>query len=439
MSPEQIFALIAALTAEPDPEAFATLKAGGADPAYPVTVAPCARPVAPTEIDGKTVICGTIEVPFDHRAPDGPTIDIAFNLYKAHSLSPQPDPVIYLHGGPGDGTVSRVARTIGFFEHLRGRHDIIAIDERGVDSSAPEMDCYSTLGNQLGDVVEARFQGLEMTVQEQGFVEGCLAELDAKGIDYSLINTEQNAMDVPAVMSALGYDIYNISYGTKLTMEILRQNPPGIRSAVIDGNAPPWLPLYSMFWQSHSAPIQLSLAPCERDPVCAEAYPDIVARTFALYETLGEEPVNGSNGQIDPGTLWGVIDQRVGVKGNYKAITPYIPLMVSQLEQGDATIIDQILSGALPPWRPGCPEPRWRRWRRCCPPPHISRSQKTRSHARRRSLKALSMPTHATPLWPRSSMTALPLRSALCLTRRHVLRSGATTSTCASRSRRSHG
>ncbi|MBR9894133.1 alpha/beta hydrolase [bacterium] len=352
MSPEQIFALIAALTAEPDPEAFATLKAGGADPAYPVTVAPCARPVASSEIDGKTVICGTIEVPFDHRAPDGPKIDIAFNLYKAHSLSPQPDPVIYLHGGPGDGTVSRVARTIGFFEHLRGRRDIIAIDERGVDSSAPEMDCYSTLGDQLGDVVDARLEGLQMTVLEQDFISGCLAELDAKGIDISLINTEQNAMDVPAVMSALGYDSYNIygiSYGTKLTMEILRQDPPGIRAAVIDGNAPPWLPLYSMFWQSHSAPIQLSLAPCERDPVCAEAYPDITARTFALYETLAEAPVDGPNGPIDVGTVWGVIDQRVDVTGTYKAITPYIPLMVTQLEQGDTTIIDQILSGALPP------------------------------------------------------------------------------------------
>ena len=80
MSPEQIFQLIAALTAEPGPEAFATLKAGGADPAYPVTVAACPRPVAPTEIDGTTVICGTIEMPLDHRAPDGPTINIAFNL-----------------------------------------------------------------------------------------------------------------------------------------------------------------------------------------------------------------------------------------------------------------------------------------------------------------------------------------------------------------------
>ncbi|MFC6760773.1 hypothetical protein ACFQFQ_16745 [Sulfitobacter porphyrae] len=32
MTPEQIFALIAALTAEPDPDAFATLKAGARTP-----------------------------------------------------------------------------------------------------------------------------------------------------------------------------------------------------------------------------------------------------------------------------------------------------------------------------------------------------------------------------------------------------------------------
>lgn len=355
MTPEQIFALIAALTAEPDPDAFATLKAGGANPAYPVTVTPCARPVAPAEIDGKTVICGTIQLPIDHRAPDGPTINIAFNLYKAHSLTPEPDPVIYLHGGPGGGTVSKVARTVSFFEHLRGRRDIIAIDERGVDASAPEMDCYTTLGAQLGPVVEAQVTHAEVPTLEKDFIKGCLAELDAKGIDYSLINTEQNAMDVPAVMSALGYDSYNlygISYGTKLTMEILRQDPPGIRSAIIDGNAPPWLPLYSMFWQSHSAPIQLSLGPCERDPVCAEAYPDIIARTFALYEKLAEAPIEGPNGLVDVGAVWSVIDARVDMTGTYKAVTPYIPLMVTQLEQGDTTIIDQILSGALPPEPP---------------------------------------------------------------------------------------
>ncbi len=351
MSPDQIFALIAALTTEPDPQAFATLKAGGADPRYPVTLTPCARPVAPTEIDGRTVICGRVEVPYDHRAPEGKRIQIAFNLYKARSLSPEPDPVLYLHGGPGDGTVSRVGRTIGFFEHLRGRRDVIAIDERGVDSSAPEMDCYETLGAQLGPVVELGVDAAAPTL-EQEFITGCLAELDAKGIDYSLINTEQNAMDVPAVLSALGYDSYNlygISYGTKLTMEILRQDPPGIRSAIIDGNAPPWLPLYSMFWQSHSDPIRVSLEPCERDPVCNAAYPDIIARTFQLFETLDAEPVQGKMGPIDVNVLYDIINNRVTLAGTYSAMTPYIPLMVTQLEQGDPTIADQWASGELPP------------------------------------------------------------------------------------------
>ncbi|KEP68854.1 alpha/beta hydrolase [Thioclava dalianensis] len=351
MSPDQIIALIAALTAEPDPNAFSQLKNGGFDPSFPVTITACTRPVAPTEIEGKTVICGKIQVPFDHRKPEGKTIDIAFNLYKARSLSPQPDPVIYLHGGPGSGTVSRVAKTVSYFEHLRERRDIIAIDERGVDASAPDMDCYSTLGEQLGPVVDA-IGGAAIPSLGLDFIKGCLKELEAKGIDYSLINTEQNAMDVPAVMSALGYDhynIYGISYGTKLTMEILRQNPPGIRAAVIDGNAPPWLPLYSMFWQSHSTPIRKTLEPCERDPVCNAAYPDIIPRTFALIDKLGAEPVEGPNGKVGLEELFFTIDGRVDMKGHYAALSPYLPLMVTQLEKGETTIYDEITSGELPP------------------------------------------------------------------------------------------
>lgn len=359
MTPDQIVALIAALTAQPDPSAFSVLKAGGANPDYPVVVEQCARPVAPDEIDGETVICGKVTVPFDHRNPDGDKITIAFNLYKAHSLSPEPDPMIYLHGGPGDGTVRRVGWTVGNFEHLRQRRDIIAIDERGVDSSAPEMDCFQTLSEELETALPLRDIGTDALAQlEPEFVKSCLAELDARGIDYSLINTEQNAMDVPAVISALGYEtwnIYGISYGTKLTQEVIRQNPPGIRAVVIDGNAPPWLPLYSSFWQAHSTAIQQSLGPCELDPVCAEAYPNIVERTFALFEKLFEEPVQGSEDVIGPDVLYSIIDGRGTFNGPYRGLTPYIPLMVKQLEEGDTTLIDQLSKGELPP-KHGTPE-----------------------------------------------------------------------------------
>ncbi|MGB2200492.1 MAG: alpha/beta fold hydrolase [Pseudooceanicola atlanticus] len=373
MSPDQIIATLIALMSQATEPAFDPLKDGGHDDRYPVTIEACPRPLGPLEVEGKTVICGRIEVPEDHDATDGATISLAFAVLKSHSTAPAPDPVIYLHGGPGGHTVQDIPMNAALFDFLRDRRDLILFDQRGAGLSDRTVACYTEFAEEF-----VKFANVDddSVFAADGPMAKCLTETVATGVDlslynttqsahdvraimdalgYSLINTEQNAMDVPVVMSALGYDSYNIygiSYGTKLTMEVLRQDPPGIRSAVIDGNAPPWLPLYSMFWQSHSAPIQLSLAPCERDPVCAEAYPDIVARTFALYETLGEAPVEGPNGTIDVGTLWGVIDQRVDVTGTYRAITPYIPLMVSQLEQGDTTIIDQILSGALPPAAP---------------------------------------------------------------------------------------
>ena len=103
MTPEQIFAVVSALLmGQPDPAAFSTIRAGGADPRYPVTIEACpAKAVPATEIEGSTVICGRINVPEDHAKPDGIRIDLAFAVMKARTHSPAGDPVIYLHGGPG--------------------------------------------------------------------------------------------------------------------------------------------------------------------------------------------------------------------------------------------------------------------------------------------------------------------------------------------------
>ncbi|QQA41287.1 alpha/beta fold hydrolase [Pelagovum pacificum] len=351
MTPEQILALIAALSGEPDPSAFAGLRDGGFDSAYPVEIVPCNRPVVPNEIEGETVICGTVDVPVDHDAPGDDTFTIRFDLYKARSLSPEPDPVMYLHGGPGDGIATKTIAGGRIFDFLRERRDIVTIDERGVDSSAPEMDCYGTLATDLEDVV-ALVSGTGTGPLPGEFLTACLEELDARGIDYTKINTYQNARDVPAVLAALGYDTYNLyggSYGTKLAMEILRQDPPGLRSVVIDGNAPPWMEIYSSFWESHASPISVSLSPCERDPVCAEAYPDIVARTFALLDTLAETPIETASGDIDYGAILDLFEGRNDPYGPLRGLTPYIPLMVTQLEQGDTTLFDQARAGTLIP------------------------------------------------------------------------------------------
>ena len=50
---------------------------------------------------GRDVECGWLIVPEDHAKPDGKTIKLAVARFKSDASKPEPDPVIYLEGGPG--------------------------------------------------------------------------------------------------------------------------------------------------------------------------------------------------------------------------------------------------------------------------------------------------------------------------------------------------
>ena len=68
---------------------------------FAVKEIPCPVKPALSEIEGETVICGTVTVPENYDEPDGTQIGLAFAVFKSDSLSPASDPVVYLHGGPG--------------------------------------------------------------------------------------------------------------------------------------------------------------------------------------------------------------------------------------------------------------------------------------------------------------------------------------------------
>ncbi|WP_172299023.1 alpha/beta fold hydrolase [Pseudoruegeria sp. HB172150] len=353
MTPEKIIALVAALVSgEPDPSTFPNVTGGSADPRYPVAVTPCHRPVAPAEIEGETVICGTVTVPEDHDAPDGKTLDLSFIVYKSHSLAPAPDAVVHLHGGPGGGIVGAVASTTYYFDHLRGRRDIVAFDQRGVDASGPGMDCFNTLAENVEPVVR-RMMGEAAPDLDNTLITECLAELGERGYDLSKINTEQNARDVQAVMRALGYpeyNVYGISYGTKLGLEVMRTAPDGVRSVVLDSVAPPHIPTYDTLITPHVEAIENTFAPCAADPACAEAYPDILTRFWAVLDKLQESPVQTSAGMIDGETLFEMIDDRNDwTKMELRGLTTYLPLLVSELEEDKTDTLEAIMTHRLPP------------------------------------------------------------------------------------------
>ncbi|MBF9030398.1 alpha/beta fold hydrolase [Rhodobacterales bacterium HKCCE3408] len=352
MNPEQIFALVAALLAgEPDASNFPVVAGGGADPRYPVAVAPCPRPVAPDEIEGETIICGTVTVPLNHFEPDGgQDVDLLFAIYRATSLVPAPDPVVHLHGGPGSGIMQSVGLTSFAFEELRRRRDIIAFDQRGVDTSGGIDRCFETVADNVEPILET-LTGEESPALFTALVEACIAELDASGIEYQYINTEQNALDVAAVVSALGYEEYNlygISYGTKLALETMRTAPEGLRSVIVDSVAPPSVNLYDTLLLPIWEAIENTEAQCNAQPACAEAYPDFADRYWALVETMLETPVQTDMGPISGFELFVITKDRNDWHGPYRGLTPWLPLMVSELEEGTTTTLTAILRGDLP-------------------------------------------------------------------------------------------
>ena len=50
---------------------------------------------------GRDVECGWVTVPEDHAKPDGKTIKLAVARFKSDASNPEPDPIVYLEGGPG--------------------------------------------------------------------------------------------------------------------------------------------------------------------------------------------------------------------------------------------------------------------------------------------------------------------------------------------------
>ncbi|MFZ5751600.1 MAG: alpha/beta hydrolase [Pseudomonadota bacterium] len=349
MTPDEIVAAVMALVAgTADPSAFATIKAGGGDPRYPVTVEACPRPLPAGEIEGQTVICGRVEVPEVHGKEDSRRIGLAFAVLKARTQSPAPDPVVYLHGGPGGGAVRDLwSIVVPIFDQFRARRDLVTFDQRAAGISSDMVSCLDTLG---ANIVSLMAPGaLPEAASEGELVTRCLDEIKAKSGDITAYNTTQNTYDTQALMRALGYkewNLYGISYGTQLALEVMRSAPEGTRSVVIDSVFPTDVKGYDENIKPLQESIQATLDQCAADPACAAAYPDLEGTLVRVAEKLAANPIPAARGRAEI-TLKALIDLFDGrnSSGAIPQITAHIPLILTELERGETKTWDMLTSG----------------------------------------------------------------------------------------------
>jgi len=172
--------------------------------------------------------CGYLSVPEKHALYGQPAstknIEIAVIKLASIALHKQPDPVVYLQGGPGgsaSASISEIVETATFIN----KRDVYLVDQRGTGHSKPALSCIE-------------YDGEAGTVAQ---VKACKARLEKSGVDLNAYHSVHNALDFIALRQALEipqWNIYGISYGTRLATTIMRENSEGIRSVILDGMFP---------------------------------------------------------------------------------------------------------------------------------------------------------------------------------------------------------
>lgn len=313
------------------------------------------------------IACGTLDVPENWSSLEGRRIQIGYLVLKSTAAQPMPDPVVFLAGGPGSSPLTSAEVWSRFFAGLREDRDVVFFDQRGTRLSSPlRCEAYTRMmalslppevdpsaGELATTSYPADLTDPDVILQKARDQYGpaalaCAQQLTREGVDLTQYTSIASANDAVALVKALGYDEYNlygISYGTRLALEVMRNHDgSGLRSVVLDSTYPPEVRTYEQLAVStHEVALRL-FSDCERDPTCNAAFPDLKQRFVTLLTQLRASPVIAGDGTaITDRDLINIMHSLTG----RVEIVPYVPLLLSELERGDDTTYRGIMSGTL--------------------------------------------------------------------------------------------
>ncbi|MFD8980058.1 alpha/beta fold hydrolase [Streptomyces sp. NPDC059564] len=308
---------------------------------------PCPKTADPVaELEGAR--CGTLTVPENRAKPDGRKITLGVAIVAAKADEPQPDPIVWLAGGPGDDAVGEAKMAID--GGLNRDRDVIFMSQRGTYSADPALTCPNV------DEFNARATGLvydaPSTEREHvAATKACREKLAASGADLSAYNDIESAADLADLRTALGlkqWNVFGISYGTQLALVSMRLHPDGIRSVGIDGILPPSTGGSAVTWSAAKQGFGGVFKACADQPACNRRYPNLAATFERLVRDLEAKPVTttvtlpGSKKQVKV-----VLDGGALVNWMTAAthVAPQVPAALDELAHGRPQRIAQQWAG----------------------------------------------------------------------------------------------
>ena len=246
-------------------------------------VAPC-----PPQLTGEVrITCGTLTI--TGAAP----ASIAVAVVHALRAPARADPIVFIHGGPGGQAVTS-AGDLFLSSPLSVDRDVIVFDQRGNGLSTPSYECDVQQPGLAREALARSDEDPASLAVQRASNAACASQLRERGIDPAGLSTALNARDTAALRRAMGiasWNVYGSSYGTRIALTLLRDDPSGVRSVILDSTVPID---QSFFDPERSVPgLEALFRACTLTPECEALHPDLraswtreLARLRATPKTL---------------------------------------------------------------------------------------------------------------------------------------------------------
>ncbi|MEU6682401.1 alpha/beta hydrolase [Streptomyces sp. NPDC046832] len=191
--------------------------------------------------DHPTLQCASLNVPLDHRRPEGEKITLALSRVP-HTARTYQGPLLVNPGGPGGSGLTLAGFVASSLPaKVAAQYDVIGFDPRGVGASKPALDCRP------GHFEPVRPDSLPTTPaieranldRAKSFAAACRKKY-AHLLPY--IDTTGAARDLDAIRQALGarrISYFGYSYGTYLGAVYAKLFPERVRRMVLDSVVDP--------------------------------------------------------------------------------------------------------------------------------------------------------------------------------------------------------
>lgn len=290
-----------------------------------------------------TVECAWFSVPETRGRAQSRTLRLAVVVARATGPSAMPDPVLYLHGGPGIATLDVVPRALRgqSWPRLRARRDLVFFDQRGTGRSRPllcaafntEVEALNTNSSTPQAGTEAR----------RAAARRCRDMMAAEGGDPAAYSSTAIAADAEALRQALGYSSWNVfatSFGTLPAFELARHYPRTVRTLLLDSAFPPNSGNRVEQISATAASLAAVQRRCNAVPACRDTYGGIRPLAARAIARLNAAPLRTATGRIDGEAFMQAVWTMLVIGDT----VPHVPELLRRAAAGDDALVRRIVS-----------------------------------------------------------------------------------------------